>query len=99
MAGTSLDKFFSRYVRGRDELEPVYNEILAGAGLRLEQAGKGVGEADGPVALDGARVTKETFEARIAEKKPGDTVRIAVFRSDDLRTFDIHLGARVDAPY
>ena len=36
MAGASLDEFFSRYVRGRDELAPVYNQMLAGAGLRLE---------------------------------------------------------------
>jgi predicted metalloprotease with PDZ domain len=142
MAGASLDQFFSRYVRGRDNLEPIYNEILAGAGLRLEQAGMAVGfpqgtgvdfslkgflgadvDQDGDrlvvksvrsgspayeqglnandqiVALDGARVTKETLEARIAEKKPGDTVRVTVFRFDDLRTFDIRLGSRVDAPF
>src|SRR5216684_3470353 len=43
MAGASLDDFFSRYVRGRDDLVPVYNEILVGAGLRLEQAGRGIG--------------------------------------------------------
>ena len=35
MAGASLDEFFSRYVRGRDDLLPIYHEILAGAGLRL----------------------------------------------------------------
>jgi predicted metalloprotease with PDZ domain len=139
MAGASLDQFFSRYVRGRDDLEPIYNEILAGAGLRLEQAGIGLGQPDGLVpvkaflgadleqtgdrllithvragtpayeqglnandqivALDGARVTKETFDARIAEKRPGDTVRVTVFRFDDLRTFEIRLGARVDAPF
>ena len=136
-AGASLDQFFSRYVRGRDDLAPVYNEILAGAGLRLEQAGRVVGQAGAPtkaflgadldqdgdhlivtsvrsgtpaydqglnakdeiVALDGARVTKETFESMIAAKRPGDTVRITVFRFDDLRTFDIRLGGRDDAPY
>src|SRR5712671_5848981 len=47
MAGASLDQFFSRYVRGRDELEPIYNEILAGAGLRLEQSGMAVGHPEG----------------------------------------------------
>ncbi len=139
MAGASLDQFFSRYVRGRDDLEPIYNEILAGAGLRLEQAGIGLGQPDGLVpvkaflgadleqtgdrllithvragtpayeqglnandqivALDGARVTKETLEARIAEKKPGDKVRVTVFRFDDLRMFEVRLGSRVDAPY
>jgi predicted metalloprotease with PDZ domain len=142
MAGASLDQLFSRYVRGRDDLLPAYNEMLAGAGLRLEQAGMAVGFPQGTgvdfslkgflgadlsqngdrlvitsvragspayeqglnandqiVALEGARVTKEAFEARVAEKKPGDTVRITVFRFDDLRTFDIRLGSRVDAPF
>ena len=143
MAGASLDEFFSRYVRGRDDLEPVYNERLGAAGLRLEQAGMGIGvyNPDGPVrlkgflgadledkpdgdfiviksvragspayeqglnakdkiiALDGARVDKDTFEALIAAKRPGDTVRLTVFRFDDLRTFDIRLAGRVDAPY
>jgi predicted metalloprotease with PDZ domain len=143
IAGASLEQFFSRYVRGREELEPVYNQMLAGAGLRLEQAGMGIGvyNPDGPVrlkgflgadledqpdgsfivvesvragspayeqglnakdriiALDGARVDKETFEALIAAKRPGDTVRLTVFRFDDLRTFDIRLAGRIDAPY
>jgi predicted metalloprotease with PDZ domain len=51
------------------------------------------------IALDGARVDKDTFEALIAAKRPGDTVRINVFRSEDLRTFDIRLAGRVAAPY
>jgi predicted metalloprotease with PDZ domain len=136
MAGASLDEFFSRYVRGRDDLLPIYHEILAGAGLRLltfpmverlplkaflgadledkpdgdliviksVRAGspayeQGLNAKDRIIALDGARVTKETFDARIAEKKPGDTVRVTVFRFDDLRTFEIRLGAHVDAPF
>jgi predicted metalloprotease with PDZ domain len=143
MAGASLEQFFARHVRGRDDLEAVYNQMLAGAGLRLEQAGLGIG-ADGPdrpvrmkgflgadleekpdgdliliksvragspayeqglnakdqiIALDGARVNKETFETLIAAKRPGDTVRLTVFRFDDLRTLDIRLGGRIDAPY
>jgi predicted metalloprotease with PDZ domain len=142
MSGASLEDFFARYVRGRDELAPVYNRILAGAGLQLEQAGVGIGSHDDRpvrrkgflgaeledkpdgdfiviknvragspayeqglnakdkiVALDGARVDKETFEALIAAKRPGDTVRIIVFRFDDVRTFDIKLTGAIDAPY
>jgi predicted metalloprotease with PDZ domain len=143
VAGASLDEFFSRYIRGRDDLGPIYNEILAGAGLRLEQSGMAVGHPEGVgvsfpikgflgtdleqtgdrllithvragtpaydqglnandqiVALDGARVTKESFEARLKEKKPGDTIHVTVFRYDDLRTFDITLGGgHDDAPY
>jgi predicted metalloprotease with PDZ domain len=139
MAGASLEQFFARYVRGHDDLVPAYHEILAGAGLRLEQGGRGIGQADASipkkaylgadleqqydhlivtsvrsgtpaydqglnakdeiVALDGARVTKETFESMIAGRRPGDTVRLTVFRFDDLRTIEIRLGSRVDAPY
>ena len=141
-AGARLDDFFSRYVRGKDELEPIYNQMLVGAGLRLEQDGFGIGLPDGDrilrlkgflgadfedkpdgdfivvksvrggspayeqglnakdkiIALDGARVDKETFEALIAAKRPGDTVRITVFRFDDVRTFDIRLAGALDAP-
>ena len=134
MAGANLDQFFSRYVRGREELD--YNAALNSAGLRLYNAGagemiaqpersflgaeleqtgdrlvvtsvrsgtpayeQGLNARDQIVALDGARVNKDSFEARIAEKKPGETVRITVFRFDDLRTFEIRLGSRVDAPY
>jgi predicted metalloprotease with PDZ domain len=144
LAGSaSLEDFFSRYVRGKDDLEAVYNQNLAGVGLRLEQAGIGIGlnEGDRPVklkaflgadlaekpadgliviesvragspayeqglnakdqiiAVDGARVDKETFATLIAAKRPGDTVRIMVFRFDDVRTFDIKLGGRVDDPF
>lgn len=134
MAGANMDQFFSRYVRGREELD--YNAGLNSAGLRLNNAGagemiaqpersflgtdleqtgdrlvvtsvrsgtpayeQGLNAKDQIVALDGARVNKDSFEARIAEKKPGETVRITVFRFDDLRTFEIRLGSRVDAPY
>jgi predicted metalloprotease with PDZ domain len=45
MAGTSLDEFFSRYVRGRDELP--YNDFLSAAGLALEQPDKGNFTGDG----------------------------------------------------
>ncbi|MFS8086082.1 MAG: PDZ domain-containing protein, partial [Acidobacteriota bacterium] len=139
MAGVSLEQFFARYVRGRDDLIPAYNEILVGAGLRLEQGGRSIGRADASmptkaflgadlaqpgdhlivssvrsgtpayeqglnandeiVALDGARVTKETFETMIAARRPGDKIRLTIFRFDELRTLEIQLGGRVDAPY
>jgi len=142
-AGVSLGDFFSRYVRGKDDLVSVYNQMLVGAGLRLEQDGFGIGLPEGDrilhlkgflgadledkpdgdfivvksvragspayeqglnakdkiIALDGARVDKDTFEALIAAKRPGDTVRILVFRFDDVRTFDIRLTGAIDAPY
>ena len=60
---------------------------------------QGLNAKDKIISLDGARVDKETFEALIAAKRPGATVRITVFRSDDVRTFEIKLAGRVDAPY
>ena len=60
---------------------------------------QGLNANDQIVALDGARVNKDSFEARIAEKKPGETARITVFRFDDLRSFEIRLGSRIDAHY
>lgn len=36
MAGSSLEQFFAKYVRGRDELD--YDSTLAAAGLRLDKA-------------------------------------------------------------
>jgi predicted metalloprotease with PDZ domain len=140
-AGSSFEEFFARYVRGRDELP--YNQILAGAGLSLQQAGyeieklrgnipedvpvraylgadladsgdrlmvtkvragtaayeQGLNADDQIVALDGKRVTNATFLDRLAEKRPGDIVRLTIFRSDDLRTLDIRLGSRIYAAY
>jgi predicted metalloprotease with PDZ domain len=41
MAGSSLDEFFTRYVRGRDELP--YNQFFSAAGLQLEQGATPIG--------------------------------------------------------
>jgi predicted metalloprotease with PDZ domain len=143
MAGVHLDEFFTRYVRGKEDLALELNRMLAGAGLEIEQGGVAIGSdaadkivrlkgflgaeiedkpdggfivvknvragspayeqglnaKDKIIALDGARVDKDTFEALIAAKHPGDTVRITVFRFDDVHTFDIRLVSRIDAPY
>jgi predicted metalloprotease with PDZ domain len=138
-AGRSLDDFFRRYVRGREELD--YNDALAGVGLRLVAASKtnaagsseatpreeaylganlnqdgdrllvrnvlagtpaydqGLNANDQIIALDGARVNLESFNARLADKRPGDSVRLTIFRADDLRNFDIKLGARANVEY
>ena len=133
-AGSSLEDFFKRYVRGRDELD--YNAALSGIGLRLDTTGaslptppveraylgarlkqdndrlmitrvyaggpaydQGLNTDDQIVALDGIRVKEESFNARLAEKRPGDTVTLTLFRLDELRTLTIKLGGRLDAPY
>ncbi len=135
-AGQSMDDFFSRYVRGRAELD--YNAALAAAGLRLDTTGvppvaanlapqrtflgatlaqdgdrlvvrtvpantpayeQGLNANDQIVAIDGARASLGFLNSRIDEKRPGDAVTLAVFRFDELRTFNIKLAGRVEAPY
>ena len=60
---------------------------------------QGLNAKDQIIALDGARVNKDTFEALIAARRPGEIVHLTLFRNDDLRTFDIKLGGQVDAPF
>lgn len=60
---------------------------------------QGLNAKDKIVALDGARVNKETFESLIAAKHQSETIHITIFRNDDLRTLDIKLGGTIDAPY
>lgn len=134
MAGSSLQEFFAKYVRGREEID--YNAALAAAGLRLDKgdlsgttraaekaylgaevaqesdrlmvkrvyAGspayeQGLNTGDQIIALDNRRVTKEFFDARLAEKRPGELANLTIFRFDDLSSLPIKLGAFIDAPY
>jgi predicted metalloprotease with PDZ domain len=126
MAGGSLESFFARYVRGREELD--YKSGLEAFGLRLSDADatrsaaprpsfgadtgqdgdrlvirriyagtpaydQGLNVGDQIVALDGMRVNQASFIARLAERRPGDTINLTIFRDDDLRVFAIKLGA------
>jgi len=135
VAGSSLEEFFAKYVRGKDELD--YNSALAAAGLKLDTgvttnaAGKpvervffgadlqqqddrlmvervyagspayeqGVNTGDQIVALDNMRANRDFFNARLAEKKPGDLINLTIFRFDDLSTLLIKLGARTEGTY
>lgn len=128
MAGRSLDGFFSKYVRGRDEID--YDSILSGIGLRLNNArgremaylGGSLRETDGRlvitalpqgmpayeqglnvndqiVAIDGYRATQQFLQSYLAEKKPGDKVKLTIFRFDELRDFEITLGGRGRSSY
>ncbi|HEX8456193.1 MAG TPA: PDZ domain-containing protein [Pyrinomonadaceae bacterium] len=136
-AGASLEDFFRRFVRGREELD--YNTAFNAVGLRLETTAasandpskpaaprayfganlrqdgdrllvssvpantpaynQGITFGDQIVALDGQRVNQTTFNARLEEHKPGDEVRLTVFRLDELRTFTIKLGGRAEENY
>ena len=71
-------------------------ESVRAGGPAYEQ---GLNAKDQIIALDGARVNKDTFDAWIAARHPGDIVHLTVFRNDDLRTFDIKLGGQLDEPF
>ena len=129
MAGGSLEEFFSKYVRGKEELD--YNGALEAAGLRLETSAatnakiyfgadiaqeddrlivrrvyagspaydSGLNAGDQIVAMDNLRVTRDFFNARMAEKKPGDLVNLTIFRFDDLSTLLIKLSDKREMSY
>jgi predicted metalloprotease with PDZ domain len=134
MAGTSLDDFFTKYVRGKEEID--YNVSLNAAGLQLltttlDESGKpiaqvyfgadvatdagklvvehvyagspayeqGLNTGDEIIALNNMRVTEDFFNARMAEKKPGDLVTLSIFRFEDLSTLVIKLGGKFDTSY
>jgi predicted metalloprotease with PDZ domain len=134
MAGASLDDFFARYVRGREEHD--YNRALTAAGLRLDTSEatggakavekaylgadltqendrlmvsrvlegspayeQGLNTGDQIVAFDNMRVNRDSFDARLAEKRPGQLVSLTIFRFDDLSALPIKLGSMSNAVY
>jgi predicted metalloprotease with PDZ domain len=128
-AGTSLDDFFSKYVR--DEAEIDYNGIVKAIGLELriddsdkgkaylganlaEESGRlnvrsipastpayeqGLNAGDQIVAIDGYRASQSFLQSYFAERKPGDKVRLTVFRFDKLRDIDFTLGNNTRTEY
>ncbi|MDM7922107.1 MAG: PDZ domain-containing protein [Pyrinomonadaceae bacterium] len=122
-AGRSLDDFFSKYVRGREEID--YNSILEGIGLTLTTTrpnerrayiGADMAESDGRltiravpqgspayeqglnfndqiIAIDGYRASQNFLNTYLGEKKPGDKVRLTIFRFDQLRDITFTLGS------
>jgi predicted metalloprotease with PDZ domain len=55
---------------------------------------QGLNAGDQIVALDNMRVSRDFFNARMAEKKAGDLINLTIFRFDDLSTLLIKLGER-----
>ena len=61
---------------------------------------QGLNAGDQIVAIDNARVTtRDFFNARIAEKKPGDRIVLSIFRFDELSSLVITLGGRREGTY
>ncbi len=129
MAGKSLDEFFSKYVRGTEEIN--YDGILQGIGVQLkaeannadkayiganlaEEDGKlmvrsipadtpayeqGLNTGDQIVAVDGNRASQSFLTSYIGEKKPGDKVKMTIFRFDRLRDIEFALGGNIRKSY
>jgi len=60
---------------------------------------QGLNAGDQIVAMDNMRVTRDFFNARMLEKKPGDLVSLTIFRFDDLSTLFIKLVERREGTY
>lgn len=60
---------------------------------------QGLNTGDQIIALNNMRANKDLFDARLAEKRPGDLVTFTIFRSDNLSTLLIKLGGRVNSAY
>ena len=53
----------------------------------------GLAANDIVVAIDGIRVTPRTWDALLAQRKPGESARLAVFRRDELQEIDVTFSA------
>ncbi len=89
-------------VRQPDKDKAYIGADLAEAGDRLTirtvRAGtpayeQGLNTGDQIIAIDGYRASTSFMNSYLAEKKPGDTVKLSLFRFDQLRTIDFVLGA------
>jgi predicted metalloprotease with PDZ domain len=60
---------------------------------------QGLNTGDQILALNNARANKDFFDARLAEKRPGDLVTLTICRSDNLSTLLIKLGGRLNSVY
>jgi predicted metalloprotease with PDZ domain len=60
---------------------------------------QGLNTGDQIIALNNMRVTKELFDGRMAQQKPGELINLTIFRFDDLSTLLIKLGGRTEGTY
>ncbi|MBI3578899.1 MAG: M61 family metallopeptidase [Ignavibacteriales bacterium] len=67
------------------------------AGSPAEAAGLDPG--DEIVAMDGYRVRTDDLKDRVAQLNAGDTIKLTVFRDNQLREFEVHLRLQDIPPY
>ena len=91
----SSDRIFFGADVAQEDDRLVVQRVYAGSPA-YEQ---GLNAGDQIIALDNMRATRDFFNARLAEKKPGDYANITIFRSDDLSTLLIKVGAGRESLY
>jgi predicted metalloprotease with PDZ domain len=60
---------------------------------------QGLNTGDQIVAIDGNRASQTFLTSYIGEKKPGDKVRMTIFRFDRLRDIEFTLGRNIRRSY
>jgi len=94
-AGGAVERVFFGADVAQDDERLVVRRVYAGS----PAYDQGLNTGDQIVALDNMRVTRDFFNARMAEKKPGDLINLTIFRFDDLSTLLIKLGGRREGTY
>ena len=67
---------------------------VASASVDGPAARAGISAGDLIVAADGLRVQADALKTRLERRRAGDTMRLHVFRRDELLAFDVRLGAQ-----
>ena len=60
---------------------------------------QGLNTGDQIVAVDGYRASLSFLQSYLSERKPGDTVKLSIFRFDKLRDVDLKLGSDTRRDY
>ncbi|MEP6945621.1 MAG: PDZ domain-containing protein [Acidobacteriota bacterium] len=60
---------------------------------------QGLNSGDQIIAVDGYRANQNFLTSYLGERKPGDKVRLTIFRQDRLRDIDFTLGANTQKDY
>jgi predicted metalloprotease with PDZ domain len=59
----------------------------------------GLNTGDQIVAIDGHRAGQNFMQSYMNEKKPGDKVKLTIFRFDELKEMEITLGGKTQPNY
>ncbi|HXG83206.1 MAG TPA: PDZ domain-containing protein, partial [Pyrinomonadaceae bacterium] len=60
---------------------------------------QGLNNADEIVAVDGNRASQNFLTSYLDTKRPGDKIKLSVFRFDQMRDIEITLGGRAPQSY